>query len=36
MEASLDTGMIKQDIPGYGQIEKKMHPEFIIVAESKN
>ena len=32
MEASLDTGIIKQDIPGYGQIEKKMHPDFIIVA----
>ena len=32
METSLDTGIIKQDIPGIGQIEKIMHPDFILVA----
>ena len=32
METSLDTGEIKQDIPGCGTIKEKMHPDFIIVA----
>ena len=32
METSLDTGEIKQDIPGCGTIKETMHPDFIIVA----
>ena len=32
METALDTGEIKQDIPGCGTIKKTMHPDFIIVA----
>ena len=32
METSLDTGEIKQDIPGCGTIKEKMHLDFIIVA----
>ena len=32
METSLDTGEIKQEIPGCGTIKKKIHPDFIIVA----
>ena len=32
METSMDTGEIKQDIPGCGTIIKKMSPDFIIVA----
>ena len=35
METSLDTGEIKQDIPGCGTIKEKMHPDFIIVATQK-
>lgn len=32
METALDTGEIKQDIPGCGTIKKKMNKDFIIVA----
>ena len=32
METSLDTGEINQDVPRYGIIKAKMHPDFIIVA----
>jgi midasin (ATPase involved in ribosome maturation) len=32
METALDTGEIKQDIPGCGTIKEKMHENFIIVA----
>lgn len=32
METALDTGEIKQDIPGCGTIKKNIHPDFIIVA----
>ena len=32
METALDTGEIKQDVRACGQIIKKMHPDFIIVA----
>jgi len=32
METSLDTGEIKQDIPGCGTIKEIMHEDFIIVA----
>lgn len=32
METALDTGEIKQDIPGCGTIKKKINPDFILVA----
>ena len=32
METALDTGEIKQNIPGCGTILKKMHKDFILVA----
>ena len=32
IETALDTGEIKQDIPGCGTIKKNIHPDFIIVA----
>ena len=32
METALDTGKIEQDIPGYGKINVKIHPDFILVA----
>ena len=32
METALDTGEIKQDIPGCGKIKVNIHSDFIIVA----